>query len=68
MCHTADLIGAVLILFTGLTRPITAAVWLSTVLLVRSFRGFDRWYATLPVLVATVVFSWLSITGDVSSQ
>lgn len=61
--YAAGLIGAVLIFFVGWAWHIPVAVWVSMLLLVRSFRGIDRWYGTLPVLAATVLFRWLSITG-----
>jgi apolipoprotein N-acyltransferase len=61
--YTEGLIGAVFIFFVGWAWHVPVAVWLSTLLLVRSFRGIDRWYGTLPVLAATVLFRWLSITG-----
>lgn len=61
--YTTGLIGAAFIFFVGWTWNVPMAVWLSTLLLVRSFRGMDRWYGTLPVLAATVLFRWLSITG-----
>ncbi len=61
--YIVGLAGSVLIFFVGWARNIPAAVWLSTILLVRSFRGLDRWYDTIPILIATAIFRWLSITG-----
>jgi hypothetical protein len=57
------LIGAVLIFFVGWHWHVAGAVWLSAILLLRFFRTTGNWAGTLPVLVATVLFRCLSITG-----
>ena len=43
-------VGAILIFFVGWQWHVAIAVWLSAILLVRSFRMTEKWYGTLPVL------------------
>ena len=56
-------VGAILIFFVGWHWHVGIAVWVSAILLVRSFRMTEKWYGTLPVLGATILFRYLSITG-----
>ena len=56
-------VGAILIFFVGWHWHVGIAVWVSAILLVRSFRMTRKWYGTLPVLGATILFRYLSITG-----
>lgn len=59
----SGLIGAILVFFVGWQWHIALAIWLSVILLVRSVRMTEKWYGTLPILGATVIFRYLSITG-----
>ncbi len=57
------IVGAILIFFVGWHWHVAIAIWLSVILLIRSFRITERWYKTIPVLIATILFRFLSITG-----
>ena len=56
-------VGAGLIFFVGWHWHVALAVWVSAILLVHSFRMTEKWYGTLPVLGATILFRYLGIAG-----